>query len=59
MAIRIHVNRLSLAVGYLVLVANDVNLNPGAVAGALVCQWCNEVIRKHQAFLHCVSWCTL
>ena len=50
----IHLIKFSLAAGYFVLLANDVNLNPGSVAGSLVCPWCIKVIRKNQARLQCV-----
>ena len=55
MAAGIRLIKLSLVAGYFVLLSNDVNLNPGPVAGAIICPWCNKVIRRNQAHLECVS----
>lgn len=51
----VHLVKFSLAAGYLVVLSNDVNLNPGPTAGALICPWCDKSIRRNQARSHCTS----
>ena len=51
----IHLVKFSLAAGYFVCLANDVNLNPGPTASCLICPRCDKVIRGNQARLHCTS----
>ncbi|CAB3997083.1 Hypothetical predicted protein [Paramuricea clavata] len=51
----VHLVKFSLAAGYLVLLSNDVNLNPGPTAGALICPWCDKSIQRNQAHSQCTS----